>query len=707
MDGKATSHYDGTDWEHYRRDKISFISQSYGILPGDTVLGNVTCALRLIGYGKKEALKRAKDALKKVDLWSMRGRRAAKLSSGQKQRLSIARALAKPASVLIADEPTGNLDSENSKNIISLLADAAKTRLVIIITHDYAEVEAYCTRRIVIKDGKIESDTSLRPANKAEATTTETVARKPRLGKYIAAKQMKMHPVWCAIMLTFLAVTAFSVFAFLGTFISAVDDTNTRIYSDSAFRNGTKERIVIQRTDHTDLTDDDINKLLSIPHAVRVERFGYAADVYCHYRKDVDHSIGYELMPVYIDGSIEPEYVSVPKTVLSETAPFLQIIPALPNGTDFLSDGRLPDNYFEAVINESEGSIGDVIPVYIRDEKNWAIDSYLAINVTIVGTTAMEGIYLSDEVGRMLNTKMQTDYNYVYLPRDPASYKDIAENEYPDDVFRATGKCFNNLKQLYKMTDNFDGKYYTFYFLSANDKFVPLRYYGVTTVPNVYERNEEGKLVVKEDNSFEPFAGNNFIEVKHSTFIKLIDEGYGDQVSMYITDYAYADRVIDELNNAGYIAISPYKLGSTKQDPELADKRISTLAICGVATLVILILEMLLLRVLFSMQTGSYKLLADLGLTRKSASRSVLIQLVLLTVTGQIIATVAVFAVESHATMIHDLTKYLLPKNVALLFFVHLIAALIGALWVIASLKKQVFPFKERYSDIAFEEDER
>ena len=67
LNGKATSHYDGTDWEHYRRDKISFISQSYGILPGDTVLGNVTCALRLIGYEKKEALKRAKDALKKVD----------------------------------------------------------------------------------------------------------------------------------------------------------------------------------------------------------------------------------------------------------------------------------------------------------------------------------------------------------------------------------------------------------------------------------------------------------------------------------------------------------------------------------------------------------------------------------------------------------------------------------------------------------------
>lgn len=124
--GKPTSHYDSMDYERYRRDHISFISQNYGILPGCTVLENVVSALRLSGVGKASAIEKAESILQEVELWELRSRRAAKLSSGQKQRLAIARALAKPAAILIADEPTGNLDPENSAKIIDLLAKARR-----------------------------------------------------------------------------------------------------------------------------------------------------------------------------------------------------------------------------------------------------------------------------------------------------------------------------------------------------------------------------------------------------------------------------------------------------------------------------------------------------------------------------------------------------------------------------------------------------
>ena len=142
INGEPTSHYDGADLECYRRDTVGFISQSYGILAGNTVLDNVISTLRLCGLEKEEALSRAEEILEEVELSAFRSRRAAKLSSGQKLRLSIARALAKPSKIIIADEPTGNLDRENSDKVVSLLKRASRDKLVIKFVgyYDYKPV---------------------------------------------------------------------------------------------------------------------------------------------------------------------------------------------------------------------------------------------------------------------------------------------------------------------------------------------------------------------------------------------------------------------------------------------------------------------------------------------------------------------------------------------------------------------------------------
>lgn len=157
--GKPTSHYDAADWERYRRDMIGFISQNYGILEGNTVLENVEIALRLGGADKKAARERALELLREVELDDMRSRRAGKLSSGQKQRLAIARALAKPSRILIADEPTGNLDPARSSEIMELLRyinDLGTT--VITVTHEKDIVNSFAKRVIAFDGGKIVSD---------------------------------------------------------------------------------------------------------------------------------------------------------------------------------------------------------------------------------------------------------------------------------------------------------------------------------------------------------------------------------------------------------------------------------------------------------------------------------------------------------------------------------------------------------------------
>lgn len=157
-----TSHFDTEDWESYRRKQVAFISQDYGILPGVTVWDHVLSALRMSGISPELWEEKGRQILETVELWDLRRRRGGKLSSGQKQRLAIARAMAKPSSILIADEPTENLDRENSQKVLQLLALAAKERLVILITHEFSEAEPYVTRHISLHDGRVSTNTALR-----------------------------------------------------------------------------------------------------------------------------------------------------------------------------------------------------------------------------------------------------------------------------------------------------------------------------------------------------------------------------------------------------------------------------------------------------------------------------------------------------------------------------------------------------------------
>ena len=276
--GKPTSHYDSADWERYRREKISYISQNYGILPGSTVLSNVTSALRIAGLPQEAAEEKARELLEMVELWDLKNRRAGKLSSGQKQRLSIARALAKPAPILVADEPTGNLDPENSAKVIQLLSQAAKERLVILITHDFQEAKAYATRRIQLQDGQVTADAPVQPAQNCPETAV--IPRKTsNLSLFTARLQMAGRWVWSSLVLLFFTLTAFGVFAFLGTLIVNLDDTPTRIYDKSAFVNGDKTRIVVQRSDLGAMTEADWSAILGVKHAVALERGGYVTDI--------------------------------------------------------------------------------------------------------------------------------------------------------------------------------------------------------------------------------------------------------------------------------------------------------------------------------------------------------------------------------------------------------------------------------------------
>ncbi len=160
IEGNATSHYLQGDWEKFREEYISFIFQDYNIIESFTVLENVELALMHI-EDKKERRRRAKVLLDRVGLSSHLKHKGSKLSGGQKQRVVIARALAKDSPILLADEPTGNLDSESAKEIVKLLYEISADKLVIIVTHNFDQLEGYATRHVRIFDGAVEKDTVL------------------------------------------------------------------------------------------------------------------------------------------------------------------------------------------------------------------------------------------------------------------------------------------------------------------------------------------------------------------------------------------------------------------------------------------------------------------------------------------------------------------------------------------------------------------
>ena len=155
----STKKFKDVDWDTFRNHRVGFVFQSYNLITHQTILSNVELALTLSGVNKEERIKKAKEALKKVGLGEHIHKKPNQLSGGQMQRVAIARALVNDPEILLADEPTGALDTDTSSEIMKLLKDIAKNKLVIMVTHNQELAEQYSTRIISIKDGKIINDT--------------------------------------------------------------------------------------------------------------------------------------------------------------------------------------------------------------------------------------------------------------------------------------------------------------------------------------------------------------------------------------------------------------------------------------------------------------------------------------------------------------------------------------------------------------------
>ena len=192
INGRSTKEYDDRDWDTYRNHSIGFVFQSYNLIPHQSVLANVELALTLSGVSGEERRARAVEALEKVGLGDQLDKAPNQMSGGQMQRVAIARAIVNNPDILLADEPTGALDSETSVQIMNLLQEIAKDKLIIMVTHNPELASKYATRTVRLLDGKIVGDDN--PCTESETSAPVTVKVKEHTSmSFATAMSLSLH----------------------------------------------------------------------------------------------------------------------------------------------------------------------------------------------------------------------------------------------------------------------------------------------------------------------------------------------------------------------------------------------------------------------------------------------------------------------------------------------------------------------------------
>ena len=208
INGKSTKQFTDSDWDSYRNHSIGFVFQSYNLIPHQSVLANVELALTLSGVSRKERRRRAKEALIQVGLGDQISKKPNQMSGGQMQRVAIARALVNNPDILLADEPTGALDSATSVQIMDLLKEVSKDRLVIMVTHNPELADQYANRIIRLKDGKITDDTH--PFDSREESALPEKAKKTSMS-FLTALSLSLNNLMTKKARTFLTSFAGSI----------------------------------------------------------------------------------------------------------------------------------------------------------------------------------------------------------------------------------------------------------------------------------------------------------------------------------------------------------------------------------------------------------------------------------------------------------------------------------------------------------------
>lgn len=511
------SNYSKTDLEKYRKKYISNIFQNFNLINSYTVYENIELVYLLNGYKKNKIKDKVNNILNKINLMDYKNTKVSKLSGGQKQKVAIGRALAKETPIIVADEPTGNLDSKSGNEILQILHEISANKLVIVVTHNYDQIEKYATRKIKMSDGKIVENYYINSKNYSTVDVKKNTSNIKLFEKFLLAKKNAFNIFSKFILLfliyLFLSVSVLSLYL---SFVKKDNSVNTNGFNQF-FQDYTGKRIVVNKKNNGKISEVDLNKLLDLDN--------------------IDHIIKEDLL-------LDKEY-------LLESSDYNLFFNALNIDTLKKVDiGDLPKQNNEIVIEVFKDNyyISNYKEIFSKQYVIKNEENIIESNIKIVGIKFKENydnyakVYLNKEILDKLNMNIYSEFSNTKIK--------IGNNIIDSENENVKIVPLNSLnKGEVIITDNYS---YMCNNYNCKDEKLSLdimnKYFNSST--NLIIKNIITERNYKEKLNLENYSLNNFY-ISMDDYIELYNKG-NYQNSIFINNEKKVDETISKLNLLGY-----------------------------------------------------------------------------------------------------------------------------------------------------------
>ncbi len=651
INGKETSHYTEKDFEDYRRKYIANIFQNFNLVNSYTVYQNVELALLLNGYKKRQIKKKVLDIIKQVGLSKFKNTKVSKLSGGQKQRVAIARAMVKETPIIVADEPTGNLDTESAKDIIKILKEVAKNKLVIIVTHNIEQVEEYATRIITMNDGRIIEDRKLKEVNNDIAIKVNKYNKMTLFNKFRLGLRNTFN-----IKSKFFLL--FSVFLFITLALSLeyasfkmTEEESVVIPTNRFFNDLSENRIIIKKADKTAFGAKDYNNIKKI--------------------ENVDYIVEND---IFLDTKI-----NLNRNSISEYVTFSVGMNDISNFKEKVDVGRIPESDNEIVLQTSrknyyiEENLDEVL------NKNFLIEGISGDN--IIEQLKIVGIKYNDNdkdyTGKIYMSSEQLEKLRVYVNKMNSKLRTFFNNQY--DSYRTIVPSDKVEKGQAIVSDDWN---YQVEERSVSGMNI------IIEVQNIYY-TDELDLEIEDTfskNSFNRLTGyESFDKYRQAIFVN--KEEYESlfnkpsyQSSVYVKNTENIDETVQELENLGMDAkkITDYKKDDISSNQQIV-KLIKTI-VTVILVIVLFFVSYFIIRIILKSRNIYYTTLRMLGSTYRDVKQILTIELFVNSSIAYIVSLILFSIIKNNIikfTYLPMLIKYLGIKEYVLIYIILLLISIL------------------------------